>query len=392
MPIAILVLALGTFTQGSSELMFAGLLPDLSRDLRVSIPRAGDLITAFAIGMMVGAPGLALATVSMPRKQLLVILIGAFSAMHFVAALAPEFTLLLITRFASGVAFAGFLATAVGTAAHLADPSRQGRAVGIVTAGFAAATAIGLPAGTAIGQALGWRGAVLGVGAMAGVGMILTLLLVPNSDPRAASTAGRELRALRNPQLMLSYVVTALSMGALMCTFSYLGALLPSAPGFSPVVVPWVLALFGFGALLGIFVGGMAADRWPWTGLLTAFAGLAVASMLLHWGLNSAPAMATLLVAFGFCGYLSNPILNSRVLRIAPGAQRLAPALAATSFNVGISGGTWAGGLLLDHGHGYAILPVLSTVLASLALLLIGADPLTEQHSRRTRGIRHSLR
>ncbi|MFC3994280.1 Cmx/CmrA family chloramphenicol efflux MFS transporter [Nocardiopsis sediminis] len=370
MPRAVYILGLAIFAQGTSELMLAGLLPEIATDLGVSIPDAGLLISGFAVGMLVGAPVLAVATLRLPRRTTLLALLAVFAATHAIGALAPGYGLLMATRVVGAFAYAGFWAVAAVTAIGLVAPTARGKAMAVVTGGLTVATIIGLPAGTVIGQHFGWRTvfwalAALAVLAMAGIRATIPAGGADGPAPRLS----QELRTMARPRLWLAYATTALATGGLLATFAYLAPLLTGTSGLAPAYVPAVLALYGAGALIGITIGGRSADARPFATLAVSIAGAVLISAALALWAQVPVAAVVLAALLGAFGFGANPALNTRVFALAEGAPTLAAAVNISAFNVGITAGPWLGGLAIDAGAGY---PSVSWVGAALALAALG--------------------
>ncbi|MEV0445035.1 Cmx/CmrA family chloramphenicol efflux MFS transporter [Streptomyces spectabilis] len=367
MPLAVYVLALGIFTQGTSEFMLSGLLPGMAEDLGVSVPDAGLLISAFAIGMVVGAPLLAVATLRWPRRTALVILQAVFVAGHVVGAVAPGYGLLFATRIVSALAYAGFWGVAVATAVALVPSEAKSKAVALVAGGLTLATIVGVPAGTVLSQSAGWRAAFWAVAAATVVSLVCTVAAVPGGERGAAPSVRTELRGMARPQLWLSYAVTAFAFGAVIVTFSYLAALLTDETGLSEGWVPAVLALFGAGGMLGLVVGGRTARAHAVATLAWGLGALAAVSAVLALTADAAAAVVVALVfLLGAAGYVTNPALQSRVFTLAPDAPTLVGATNTAAFNVGNTVAPMLGGLVIDAGHGYAAVAWVGAGLAAL--------------------------
>ncbi|WP_028927222.1 Cmx/CmrA family chloramphenicol efflux MFS transporter [Pseudonocardia acaciae] len=356
MPLAVYVLALGIFTQGTSEFMLSGLLPNLASDLGVSIPDAGLLISAFAIGMVVGAPALAIATLSWPRRTALVALQLVFVGAHVAGALAPGYGVLFGTRVVSALAYAGFWGVAVATAVSLVPKEMTSRAVAVVAGGLTLATIVGVPAGTVLSQVSGWRAAFWAVAVATVVSAVGALLTVPSGRGGRVErpSARAELRAMARPQLWLSYAITAFAFGAVIVTFSYLAPVLIEVSGLPTSWVPGVLALFGIGGLIGMTVGGRVGGAHPVRTIVVGGAVLVVASALLAVAAANPVVTITLVFALGVAGYVTNPALQSRVFALAPGAPTLAIAGNTSAFNVGNTLAPMFGGLAIGAGFGFA--------------------------------------
>jgi DHA1 family chloramphenicol resistance protein-like MFS transporter len=371
MPIAVYVLGLAIFAQGTSELMLAGLLPELATDLGVSIPDAGLLISAFAVGMLLGAPILAVATLRLPRRTSLLVFLAIFALTHVAGALTPNYAVLLATRVVGAFVYAGFWAVAAVTAVGLVSVTARAKAMSVVAGGLTVATIVGLPAGTVIGQHLGWRAAFWAVAILSTLAMTGVLATIPpgRPDPESAPRMSSELRAMANPRLWLSYSTTALVTAAILVIFSYLAPLLTESTGLKPGVVPAVLALYGVGSLIGITIGGRNADATPFHTLSAGISGvIALSAVVALWASIPVVALGAIFLLGGF-GFAVNPALNARVFSLAGDAPTLATAINFSSFNVGITIGPWLGGLAIDAGDGY---PSLGWIAAGLGLVALG--------------------
>ncbi len=371
MPLAVYILGLGIFTQGTSEFMLSGLLPGLADDLGVSIPDAGMLISAFAIGMVVGAPLLAVATLTWPRRTALVALQAVFIAAHIVGALAPGYGILFATRVISALAYAGYWGVAVATAVALVPADAKGKAVAVVASGLTLATIVGVPAGTVLSQFAGWRAAFWGVAGLTLVSLACSVIAIPGGkgSGEESRTVRAELRAMARPQLWLSYAVTAFSFGAVIVTFSYLASLLTDVTGLAEGWVPVLLALFGVGGLLGMVIGGRTAEAHPIRTLALGTGALTAASALLALFAENTVVTVALIFVLGLAGYVTNPILQSRVFVVAPGAPTLVGASNTSAFNVGNTLAPALGGMTISAGFGFASVAWVGAALAAIGLL-----------------------
>lgn len=382
MPVAIWVLGAAIFAQGTSELMLAGLLPELSSDFAVSIPRAGLTVSVFALGMLVGAPILAMCTLRWPRRRALLAFLGVFVIAHIVGAVTDSYAVLLGTRFVAAFVYAGLTAVGASTAMALVSPDRRGRAMSVVAGGLSIAMVIGLPAGTWVGQHYGWRAALWAVTVLTIAAAGAVLAAVPDTRSRTVVRARDEIRGIGVPRLWLSYGLTATSTAALLGTFTYLSAMLISTTGLRADWVPLVLLGYGVGSLVGMAAGGYAADRWPRGVLAAGFGILIVVLVLIALTADIAAAVIALVLVLGFAGFGTNPALNSRVFGIAPGAPTLAPAGNVSAFNVGISAGPWLAGVALTAGLGYSAVPWIGAGLGVCAFGLLVLDVLVGRSQR----------
>ncbi|MEV0126303.1 Cmx/CmrA family chloramphenicol efflux MFS transporter [Streptomyces sp. NPDC050703] len=381
MPLAVYIVGLGIFTQGTSEFMLSGLLPGMADDLGVSVPDAGLLISAFAIGMVVGAPLLAVATLRLPRRTALLALQAVFVAAHVAGALAPGYSTLFVTRVVSALAYAGYWGVAVATVVALVPAEAKARAVAVVAGGLTLATIVGVPAGTLLGQHSGWRAAFWAVAAATAVSLVCTLAVPGGRGTGEHPSVRAELRGLARPQLWLSYAVTAFAFGAVIVTFSYLAALLTEVSGLAEGWVPAVLALFGAGGLAGIVIGGRTGHSHPLGTLGLGLGALALCSALLALTAHVTAVVVALVFLLGLAGYVTNPALQSRVFTLAPGAPTLVGAVNTAAFNVGNTVAPLLGGLAIDAGYGYTSVAWVGAALAAVG----AAGVLWAAHLRRER-------
>jgi DHA1 family chloramphenicol resistance protein-like MFS transporter len=396
MPIAVYVLGLSIFAQGTSELMLAGLLPELASDLHVSIPRAGLLISAFAIGMLAGAPVLAVATLTWSRRTALLAFLAIFALTHVAGALTSTYAVLLATRIVGAFVYAGFWSVAAVTVVSLVAANSRARAMSIVTGGLTIATIVGLPLGTVLGQHLGWQSAFWTVAGLCVLAMSGVLVTVPGDRPAASrSRLTDELRVLRNTRLWLALATTALVTATILVVFSYLAPLLTQTTGLPPGAVPAVLALYGLGSFIGITIGGRFADALPFHTLFISITGLIVLSAALALTARQPSAAIAVVALLGGFGFAANPALNARVFALAGDAPTLATATNFSAFNVGITAGPWLGGLAIDAGAGYPALGWIAVATGALALLTVlvaaylpvsSPDPADRGASGRSRG------
>nr|WP_281290786.1 Cmx/CmrA family chloramphenicol efflux MFS transporter [Streptomyces sedi] len=357
LPPAVLVIGGGVFALGTSEFMLSGLLPEVADDLDVSIPTAGLLISAFAVGMVVGAPVLAAATQRLPRRLTLVVLLSVFGVSHVVGAIAPTYGLLFATRVVSALACAGFWAVGAAVAVSLVPANARARALAVLLGGLSVANIAGVPGGALLGQHLGWRAAFWAVAALTVIGLVGVVLYVPRTGIDGGGTRVPlrvELRVYRERRVWLAVATTALFAAGTFCFFSYLAPLLTDVTGMGEGWVPIVLVLYGVGALLGTAIGGRLADAHLFG---TLYAGLAAATAvlaLLALTASRPAAVVPLAGLLGLAAFLCGPGLNARIFQVAAAAPTLAGATATAAFNTGNTVGPWAGGVVIDAGLGYA--------------------------------------
>ncbi|MER5491373.1 Cmx/CmrA family chloramphenicol efflux MFS transporter [Streptomyces sp. LE64] len=366
MPLAVHILGLSVFALGTSEFMLSGLLPPIARDMGVTIPQAGLLISAFAVGMVVGAPLLAVATLRLPRKATLVALLTTFGLGQVAGALAPNYEVLFASRVVSALACAGFWALGAAVAIAMVPVTARARAMAVMIGGLSIANVLGVPAGAFLGEHLGWRSAFWAVGLASVVALVGVLTLIPRIPVPAERPRLRgELRIYRDRQVWLAIAVTALAAGGVFCAFSYLAPLLTDVAGLTEGWVPVVLGLFGLGALIGTLLGGRFADAHLFGVMLSGTAAstvlLTALALLGQWAV-AAVALSFLL---GVSAFYTAPALNARMFNVAGAAPTLAGATTTAAFNIGNTGGPWLGGTVIDAGWGYA-----ATAWAGAAMLL----------------------
>ncbi|MFF7139563.1 MULTISPECIES: MFS transporter [unclassified Streptomyces] len=383
LPLVVYVLALGTFLMGTTEFVVAGLLPEIATDVQVSVSRAGLLITVFAVGMVVGAPLMAMLTLRLPRRWTLVLALAVFAVGHAVVAIASGFALLLAARFLTALATGAFWAVANVVAAGAVGPAASSRALGVVGSGAMLANVVGVPLGAFVGQLMGWRGPFWALAALAVAAMALIARHVPHDGPaRAAVSIRSELSALRSGRLWLALAACATTTGGVLSSYSYVSPLLTDRAGLAPALVPLVLVGFGAGALAGFLVGGRLGDRRPYA---TTIAAPAVTTILLLTlcllGGHAVPTIA-LIALLGLFGLGANPVLIALAVRFAGRAPTLGSALTVSAFNLGTAAGSWAAGLALESPLGTTGPAAVGTVVAGLTLIPTSAIALTRRRTK----------
>ncbi|MEU2925795.1 MFS transporter [Streptomyces sp. NPDC007251] len=370
LPLLVYVLALGTFLMGTTEFVVAGLLPEIAGDVQVSVARAGLLITVFAVGMIVGAPLMAMLTLRLPPRLTLILALGIFAAGHVVVALSPSFALLLAARFVTALATGAFWAVANVVAARAAGPAASSRALGVVGAGAMLANVVGVPLGAFAGQLMGWRGPFWALAVLGAAAMVLIARQVPrDTDGDHAVSVRSELSALRSGRLWLTLAACATTAGGVLSTYTYISPLLTDRADLAAGLVPLVLVGFGVGALAGFLVGGRLGDRHPY---MTTIAAPAVTTVLLLaiclLSGYAAPTMV-LVALLGLFGLGANPVLISLGVRFAGHAPTLGSALTVSAFNLGTAIGSWIAGLALDSPLGATGPAAVGTAIAALTLI-----------------------
>lgn len=372
MPIAVYMLGLAVFALGTSEFMLSGLLPPIADDMNVSIPRAGLLISAFAIGMVIGAPLLAVATLRLPRRTTLVTLITVFGLGQVAGALAPTYEVLFASRVVSALACAGFWAVGAAVAIAMVPFNQRARAMAVMIGGLSIANVLGVPAGAFLGEHFGWRSAFWAVGAASAIALVGVLTLIPRIPlPTEKPQLRKELSIYGDRQVWLSVVITALAAGGVFCAFSYLSPLLTDVAGLDKGWVPTILGLFGAGALVGTAIGGRFADAHLFGVLLSGIAASTVFLVSLALFAATPAAAITLSFLLGVSAFYTAPALNARMFNVAGAAPTLAGATTTAAFNLGNTGGPWLGGTVIDLDFGYAATAWAGAAMTAVAIVAV---------------------
>jgi DHA1 family inner membrane transport protein len=360
---AVLALGVGGFAIGTGEFVIMGLLPEVARDIDVSIPQAGHVISAYALGVVIGAPLLAVLAAGWSRRTLLIALMAVFAAGNFASALAPGYLSLNLLRFATGLPHGTYFGVAALVAATLAPPGRRARAVGLVMLGLTSATLVGVPIAAWLGQLFGWRAAFVFVGLVG----LLAIFMLRRDLPALAAPKGaspwRELGALKRKQVWFTLGIAAIGFGGMFSVFSYIKPTLTEVTGMSVAGVPGVLALFGLGMVCGNVVGSRLADK----SLMRTIGGVLVWAMLVLTGFTFA---AQHILAASFTVFLIGttvaigPALQIRLMDVAGDAQTLAAALNHSAFNIANALGAWLGGVAITAGFGWTSTGWVGTLLA----------------------------
>ncbi|KAA0961802.1 MFS transporter [Microbacterium sp. ANT_H45B] len=371
MPLLIVLLAVAVFAQGTSEFMLAGLLPAIADDLAISIPQAGLLTSAFAVGMIVGAPLMAAVSRRWSPRIALSSFLLVFIAMHVLGAVTDDFTVLLITRVVSALTNAGFLAVTLSTVSALVPADRIARTVAVILGGTTLALIAGVPGGAVIGALLDWRAALWGVAVISVPALVAVMLATPtrSAGGRRPVALAKELAALRHPALLMPLGLGALVNGATFCAFTYLAPVVTESAGLPEGAVPAVLAVFGVGSFAGVWVAGRLGDRH--SGPILTIGG---AALLLGWGafaaLSTIPfAVVAFALLQGALSFAVGSTLIASSIRAAVTAPTMSGSFATASLNIGAAAGPILGGLAYATAAGATGPLLVSTALLCAAAL-----------------------
>ncbi|MCJ2035362.1 MFS transporter [Methylobacterium sp. J-068] len=377
----LLALAAASFGIGTTEFVIMGLLPEVAESFGVSVPRAGLLVSGYALGVAIGAPIVAIATARLPRKTALLTLMAVFLFGNVGCALAPSYDLLMIARIVTAFAHGAFFGIGAVVASGLVPREQRAQAVALMFAGLTLANVLGVPFGTALGQVAGWRATFWAVVALGVVAAAAILAFVPGGMAGSRGGLAGEFRSLRRWAVLLPMLISTLASVSLFTVFTYITPLLENVSGLTPTQVTGALLLFGVGLTLGNLIGGRLADRRLMATVIGAFAALVAVLALFAFTAQAAiPAVLTLPVWGALVFALVSP-LQIWVVEAATDAPNLASTLNQGAFNLGNATGAALGGGIVTAGFGYGSLPWFGAGVALLALVLTltarrGGEPL----------------
>ena len=357
-------LTLATFAIGTTEFVISGLLPEISADLGVSIPKAGLLVTGYALGVAIGGPILAILTNRLPRKTALLALTGIFVVGHVLCAVAPDYALLMVARVVASFCHGAFFGIGSVVAVSIVPEHRRASAVALMWAGIAASNILGVPAGTALGQAFGWRSTFLAVALLGAIATAAIAVWLPDIGRAGQTRLASEFRVLARPQVLLALGLSVLICAATFSVFTYIAPLLVETTGISPAALPLYLLLFGVGGVIGMQVGGRFADRNLVASIIGAFVALVVVYLMLLVAFRSPLGATVMMFVWGFAFYFPAAPIQLRVVNAAHEGPNLASTLVQSGFNLGNAIGPFAGAAALSAGLSYGLLPWLGAILA----------------------------
>jgi MFS transporter, DHA1 family, inner membrane transport protein len=380
--LAVFALAVGGFGIGTTEFVAMGLLPDIAASLHVSEPTAGHVISAYALGVVIGAPLIASLTARMPRKTLLLGLMTLFTIGNLASVLAPTYGTLMAARFVSGVPHGAFFGIAALVAAHLMGPQNRAKAVAHVMTGLTVATVLGVPVASFLGQHLGWRSAFALVVVVGLVTLTAIWFFLPDLRTMPVTSPLTELGALKRVQVWLALLVGMVGFGGMFAVYTYVTTTLTDVAGLPRALVPVALMVFGLGMVVGNLVGGRMADVSVVRGLYVSIFALAVVlALFVAAAHNPWTAMAGLFL-IGAAGSAIGPALQTRLMDVAHDAQTLAAALNHSALNIANAAGAFIGGMVIAAGYGYTAPAVAGTVLAVAGIVVLTLSVLLQRWKR----------
>jgi DHA1 family inner membrane transport protein len=388
--LALLALAIGGFAIGCSEFVAMGLLPNIARDLlpavyRASQPnanaQAGLLISAYAAGVVVGAPTIAALSARFARKTLLLWLLVVFAVFTVASAILPSFGLVLAARFLDGLPHGAFFGVAALVAASLLGPGNRGKGIAIVIGGLTIANVVGVPAITLLGQAAGWRVAYLAVAALFALTFVTVLLVVPRQPGDPEATMRRELAVFRRPQVWFALGIGSIGFGGFFAAYTYIAPIVTTVTGLAEGFVPLVLVVSGIGMTVGNFVGGHVADIGLKRGMFISFGVFILAMLGLTITASTVVGLLVFLFLISAAACAMSPIIQTRLMDVAGDSQTLAAAVNHAALNLGNSLGAALGGVVVAAGLGYLAPIWIGIVLAALGVLIAITSFSVERHT-----------
>lgn len=367
---AILSLAIGGFGIGTTEFAMMGLLPNVAEGVGVTVPEAGHVISAYALGVVVGAPLLVAIGAKMPRKALAMGLMALFTVGNLLSVFAQDYTTLLITRFIAGLPHGAFFGVAAVLAASLVAPTKRGRAISMVMMGLSVANVLGVPLATFVGQQFGWRWLFVMVGAIGVLTMICMAIFVPHQKAHPDASLRRELSALRRGQVWLTLLVGVVGFGGFFAVYTYVANTMTDVAGFASDFLPVIVGLYGLGMVAGSYLGGRLADWSVMGSIYTMMAFIAAVLVIYSLTVHIQWLALVMIFVIGASGAMLVPSLQTRLLDVSPGAPTLASSLNHSALNMANALGAFVGGLVITWGWGYTAPAMVGAALAVLGLAI----------------------
>jgi len=358
-----------------------GLLPDIARDLGVSIPLAGQVVTAYALGVAVGAPLLAVATARMPRKKVILLSVAIFILGNALSAVAPGYLFLIAARVIAAFAHGTMFGVGAVVAASVVPPGKRASAIGLMFTGLTLANILGVPFGTFVGQGLGWRATFWFITGLGVVALVPVALFIPFVKADPSANLGREFAVLRRGSVLLALSTTVFASASVFVLFTYIVPILQDVTGFAPRQVTPILLMIGVGLTIGITLGGRFSDRGVMRAMILVLAALTVALLLMPPVLPYRIPTLAMIFLWSMLAFGGVPAFQSRVVDQASDAPNLASTINIGAFNLGNAGGALLGGLVIDRGFGLQAVPVAAAAVAAIAALTAIAGAARERNS-----------
>lgn len=376
---AIFALAMGGVGIGVTEFTMMGLLKEVEQGLAISTPEAGHLISAYALGVVVGAPVLAAVGAKLPRKRLALGLLLFFTLANLSSFAAPDYGTMLVSRVAAGLPHGAFFGVAAVIAASLVPAMRRGWAISMVMAGLSVSNVVGVPFATWLGQTYGWRFLFVLVGAIGVLAFLLVWRFVPFRQAHPDASIRRELGALKRLQVWLALLVGIVGFGGFFATYTYIAHTMTAVAGIPSALIPLVVALYGLGMVAGNIVGGRLADKSVMGTLYRVLPAIAVALVVYAVAAHWAWSAFVMVFVVGAAGSMLIPALQTRLLDASPDAPSLASSLNHAALNVANALGAFLGGLVISLGWGFVAPALVGAVLAVLGFGVALASGLLER-------------
>ncbi|OYX83711.1 MAG: hypothetical protein B7Y83_10555 [Flavobacteriales bacterium 32-34-25] len=367
---SLLSLALGGLTIGITEFVMMGILPDIAKNLNISIPVAGHLISAYALGVVIGAPLLVIITRNYPPKKTLLILAMMITAFNSLSIIAPNYEFLFAVRLLSGLPHGAFFGVGAVVASRLADKGKEAQAISVMFAGLTIANLLGVPVGTYIGHHFSWRYTFIIIAIVGTLTVASLYFWMPNVESKAKEAMKTQLLFFKKAEAWLVILITAIGAGGLFCWISYIAPLLTEVSGFDAADVPYVMMLAGLGMVFGNFIGGKLADRFSAEKTIIILLTVMAADLLLVFFFSSNPYVSLLLVfATGCIAFAVAAPIQTLMIQTAVGSEMIASAAIQAAFNTGNALGAFLGGLPLIAGFSYASPNLVGVTMSILGVL-----------------------
>lgn len=379
---AIIALAAGGFGIGTTEFAIMGLLQDVAEGLQISIPQSGQLISAYALGVVVGAPILAALGARVPHKYMVLGLMGLFTIGNLSSVVAADYTTMLLTRFLSGLPHGAYFGVAAVIAASLVAPAKRAQAVAAVMLGLSVANVVGVPLVTWLGQQYGWRLMFVAVGIMGVITLVLLQRFVPFTPTHAEASIRKELSALKRIQVWLALLIGIVGFGGFFAVYSYISPTMTDVTGVPESALPLIVGLYGLGMVAGNLIGGRLADRSVMGSIYIVMTAIIIV-LVLFWAAAGIPWLAIPLVfLLGAAGSSLIPGLQTRLMDASPDAQTLAASLNHSALNMANALGAFLGGAVIAAGWGFKAPALVGAGLAFLGLAVAAISGLLDRRGQ----------